>query len=382
MTDVQTVAKKKPHRLRAWLIALAASVLLIGGLGYTKYLQVMAAIAFGQSFPEPAEAVIVATAESVNRAPVTSAIGELKAVDRVDLRIERAGVITDLNFKSGDMVKRGQMLLVVDASEERADLAAADIDAKRLRTNANRQNALLAQGMVSKAGAEQSEALAAAAEARVAALRTAIGRKTIRAPFAGKVGITDLKPGQYVAEGSLVATIVGTQSGIYVDFTLPQAVVATLDREKPVRVTLGTAQLIARIVASESSVNEASRSLGYRALIKDYDGALPAGSMVTVEVDTGADGTVVAIPRTAVMRSPYGSTVYRLEEKAGVTRAKALLVVLGDTLGSDKVIVTSGLAAGTVIAADGVFKLRDGSLVRPVQRGGAGTASTPPKAGK
>jgi membrane fusion protein (multidrug efflux system) len=382
MTDVQTVAKKKPHRLRAWLIALAASVLLIGGLGYTKYLQVMAAIAFGQSFPEPAEAVIVATAESVNRAPVTSAIGELKAVDRVDLRIERAGVITNLNFKSGDTVKRGQMLLVVDASEERGDLAAADIDAKRLRTNANRQNALLAKGMVSKAGAEQSEALAAAAEARAAALRTAIGRKTIRAPFAGKVGITDLKPGQYVAEGSLVATIVGTQSGIYVDFTLPQAVVAKLDREKPVRVTLGTAQLTARIVASESSVNEASRSLGYRALIKDYDGVLPAGSMVTVEVDTGADGTVVAIPRTAVMRSPYGSTVYRLEEKAGVTRAKALLVVLGDTLGSDKVIVTSGLAAGTIIAADGVFKLRDGSLVRPVRQGGAGTASTPPQAGK
>jgi membrane fusion protein (multidrug efflux system) len=234
MTDAQPVEKKKPNRLRAWLIALAASVLLIGGLGYTKYLQVMAAIAYGQSFPGPAEAVIVATAESVNRAPVTSAIGELKAVDRVDLRIERAGVVTELNLKSGDTVKRGQVLLVVDASEERADLAAADIDAKRLRTNANRQNALLARDMVSKAGAEQADALAAAAEARAAALRTAIGRQTIRAPVAGKVGITDLKPGQYVAEGSLVATIVGTQSGIYVDFTLPQAVVAGIDREKPV----------------------------------------------------------------------------------------------------------------------------------------------------
>jgi hypothetical protein len=104
MTDAQPVEKKKPNLLRAWVIALAASVLLIGGLVYTKYLQVMAAIAYGRSFPEPAEAVIVATAESVNRAPVTSAIGELKAVDRVDLRIERAGVVTELNFKSGDTV--------------------------------------------------------------------------------------------------------------------------------------------------------------------------------------------------------------------------------------------------------------------------------------
>jgi membrane fusion protein, multidrug efflux system len=357
---------KRGFKARSWAIAGVASFALVGGLAFTKYNQVMAAIAYGESFPEPAEAVIVATAETVSRAPVATAIGQLQAVDLVDLRVERGGVITQLNFKSGALVKKGQVLLQVDTSEERADLAAAEVEAQRARTDADREAELLARGAASEAVAEQAEALAASAEARVSALRAAIDRKTIRAPFSGRVGITDLKPGQYVAEGSFVASLVGNQSGIYVDFSLPQDAVASLDPTLPVRVNIGDNQVAARIIATEPSIDVASRSLGYRALIENYKGNLPAGSLVTVEADTGAQRDTVVVPRTSVLRSPYGATVFALGEKDGQTRAKAMLVELGPSLGSDKVIVLSGLDAGTRIAADGVFKLRDGSLVRPV----------------
>jgi membrane fusion protein (multidrug efflux system) len=363
--STETPPRRKFHP-RSWAIAGAASVVLVGGLAFTKYTQVMAAIAYGQSFPEPAEAVMVAKAETVARAPLTSSIGELQALDRVDLRIERSGVITKLSFKSGDLVKRGQVLLQVDTSEERADLTAAEVEAQRARTDAEREAELLARGAAAAAIAEQAEALAASADARVAALRAAIDRKTIRAPFTGRVGITDLQPGQYVSEGDFVATLVGTQSGMYVDFTLPQDAVAALDKKQPVRVLIAGETFDARIVATEPSIDAASRSLGYRAVIEIYKGALPAGSLVTVEADAGAMRDTVVVPRTAVLRSPYGSTVFALQEKDGQTRAKALLVELGPALGSDQVIVNSGLDAGTIIAADGVFKLRDGGLVRPV----------------
>nr|MCU0732541.1 efflux RND transporter periplasmic adaptor subunit [Hyphomonas sp.] len=253
-----------------------------------------------------------------------------------------------------------------DTSEERADLAAAEVEAKRARTDAEREAELLARGAAAEAVAEQAEALAASAEARVAALRAAIDRKTIRAPFNGRVGITNLKPGQYVSEGSLVASLVGTQSGIYVDFTLPQDTVAALDPKRPVRVKIGDTQAEARIIATEPSIDVASRSLGYRAVIEKYAGNLPAGSLVTVEVDAGEQRDTVVVPRTSVLRSPYGATVFALQDTEGQTRAKAMLVELGPALGSDEVIVLSGLDAGTRIAADGVFKLRDGSLVRPV----------------
>lgn len=358
--------KRQGMGARGWAIAGVAAVALVGGLGFTKYNQVMAAIAYGASFPEPAEAVIVADAKTVSRAPVTTAIGQLQAVDLVDLRIERGGVITQMNFKSGDLVKKGQVLLQVETSEERADLAAAEVEAKRARTDAEREAELLARGAAAEAVAEQAEALAASAEARVAALRAAIDRKTIRAPFNGRVGITNLKPGQYVSEGSLVASLVGTQSGIYVDFTLPQDTVAALDAKRPVRVKIGETQAEARIIATEPSIDVASRSLGYRAVIEKYAGNLPAGSLVTVEVDAGEQRDTVVVPRTSVLRSPYGATVFALQDTEGQTRAKAMLVELGPALGSDEVIVLSGLDAGTRIAADGVFKLRDGSLVRPV----------------
>ncbi len=373
--DPAPTLPRRRIRARSWAIAGAASITLVGGLAFTKYTQVMAAIAFGQSFPEPAEAVMVASAETVSRAPVATAIGELQAVDLVDLRIERSGVITRLNFKSGDLVKRGQVLLQVDTSEERADLAAAEVEAQRTRTDAEREAELLARGAAAAAVAEQAEALAASATARVAALRAAIDRKTILAPFTGRVGITDLQPGQYVSEGDFLAALVGTQSGIYVDFTLPQDVVAALDAKKPVRVVIADKQIDARIVATEPSIDTASRSLGYRAVIENYKGVLPAGSLVTVEVETGSARDTVVVPRTAVLRSPYGSTVFALQEKDGEMRAKALLVELGPALGSDQVIVLSGLEPGTVIAADGVFKLRDGGLVRPVTEAEKATAA-------
>lgn len=369
-TEDSTSAAPQPKRgigARGWLLAGAASITLVGGLAFTKYNQVMAAIAYGQSFPEPAEAVITARAETYAHTPTTTAIGELQAVERADLRIERGGVITQLNFKSGDTVKKGQVLLQVDTSEERADLAAAEIEASRARNDADREAELLQRGAAAEAVAEQARALAASAEARVAALRTAIARKTIRAPFSGRVGITDLKPGQYVAEGTMIATLVGNQSGIYVDFTLPQDAVAALDPSKPVRVNIGQTKAQAGIVATEPGIDPASRSLGYRAIIDAYAGNLPAGSLVTVEVDTGTVRDSVVVPRTAVLRSPYGATVFALKETEGQTRAEARLVELGQPVEADKVIVLSGLEAGTPIAADGVFKLRDGSLVRPVE---------------
>jgi membrane fusion protein, multidrug efflux system len=354
----------KSARRRGWLIAGVAALVLVGGLAFTKFTQVMAGIAYGKSFPEPAQAVLVTTAQTVTQAPVITAVGALQAVNRIDLKIERSGVIAAMNFKSGDRVKKGQILLQLDTAEERADLAAAEIEARRTRIEAEREVALLAKGAASQAMAEETDARAASASARVSALRVAIDRKLIRAPFSGRVGITDLKPGQYVSEGSQLATLIGNEDGIYVDFTLPQDAMATLDVKRPVRVKMGDQTAEARIVATEPGLDTASRSLGYRALINDAGTALPAGSLVSVEVEASAPQNMVVIPRTAVMRSPYGSTVYALTEVEGQTRAKAMLVELGPAFGSDQIIVTSGLAAGTVIAADGVFKLRDGSLVQ------------------
>jgi membrane fusion protein (multidrug efflux system) len=373
-TRATPLSVRAPRRRLAWALAALASLLLVGGLAAVKYMQVRAAIAFGKSFPEPSEAVIQAVAERRSITPTATAIGELQAKNVVDLRIERAGVLRAVGFRSGDEVAAGAVLVEVDVAEEEADLAAARVDAGRAEREARRQASLQADGIAAQRELDDVQAKAAAARARVAALETAIGRKTIRAPFAGRVGITDLKPGQYVSEGDLVTRIVGADDEMYVDFALPQAAALDFDASKPVSVAIGRETIEAHVVAREPAIDAASRSLSFRAVIRKSGRDLPAGSLVTVTAPIGAPREEVVIPRTALVRSPYGDTVYRIDDAGGESRARAVIVEVGDVVGSDHLVVRSGLEPGVRIAADGVFKLRDGTLVTAVaERAPSGT---------
>jgi len=358
-----------PRRRLAWALSALAAILLIGGLAAVKMMQIKAAIAYGKSFPEPSEAVIQAVAERRAITPTATAIGELQAKHVVDLRIERAGVLRSVAFRSGDEVAAGAVLVEVDVAEEQADLDAARVEAARAEREARRQTSLEADGIAAQRELDDVQAKAAAARARVAALETAIRRKTIHAPFAGRVGITDLKPGQYVSEGDLVTRLVGADDEMYVDFALPQAAALDFDADMPVRVAIGTETREGRVIAREPAIDTASRSLSFRAVIQRSGRDFPAGSIVTVTAPIGVPHEEVVIPRTALMRSPYGDTVYRMEDVDGQTRARAVIVQAGDIVGADDVVIHAGLEPGVRIAADGVFKLRDGTLVTAVTGG-------------
>lgn len=357
------------RRRLAWTLSALASLLLIGGLAAIKIMQVRAAIAYGESFPEPAEAVVEAVAERRWIAPTATAIGEVQAKSVVELRVERSGVVEAVRFRSGDEVAAGALLVQVDVAEEQAELGAARVEARRAEREARRQTRLGAEGVSTPSRLDEVEAEAATARARVATLENEIRRKTIRAPFAGRVGITDLKPGQYVSEGDLVTRLVGLDEEMYVDFALPQAAALDFDSKAPVSVSVGETTIEGQVVAREPAIDTASRSLSFRAVIPKADRELPAGSLVTVTAPIGTPRAEVVIPRTALVRSPYGDTVYRIEEADGEARARAVLVEAGAILGEGEVVIHSGLEPGVRIAADGVFKLRDGSLVRSVERG-------------
>ncbi len=352
----------------AWFLSICAAIVLIVGLGSIKTLQIMAAIAYGQSFPEPAEAVIEVVAEHRPIAPTATAIGELQAKNIVELRIERSGVVRAVNFQSGEEVEADTILVQIDVAEEQADLKAAEVEAARANNEAARQSKLFREGTGTESRKQAADAVAAAARARVSMLQSAIARKTIRAPFAGRVGITDLKPGQFVSEGDLVTRIVGLDREMYVDFSLPQAAALAYDEREPVSVEIGTVTLSARVIAREPAIDTASRSLAFRAVVDIADHRAPAGSLVKVSVPIGERQDQVVIPRTALMRTPYGDTVFLLEDKEGQIRARAVIVTAGPIIGSDEIVILSGLEAGARIAADGVFKLRDGALVRPTSR--------------
>lgn len=354
-----------PLRVLAWTVSVMLSVGAVGGLGYLKYGQINAAMAEAASFPEPVETVELVTVGTTMAADTVNVIGELQAVELVELRVEVPGVVDRVGFSSGDEVSRGQILVRIDTSAERADLVAAQVDAERTASEAAREAELFKRGATSQALVEQTRALAAAAEARVQALETQIARKTIRAPFDGRVGITDLKPGQFVGAGDLIAQIVGLQDEIYVDFTVPQRSAVLIDRSRPVTVSLGTLEATGTITAVDPLIDRATRSLGFRALIDDPAFVGAAGGLVSVVLQTGEPEEKIVVPRTSIARSPYGDAVYVVADVNGQLRAASRQVRLGRTIGDQLIVILAGLEPGAVIAADGSFKLRDGALVAP-----------------
>ena len=356
-----------PRRVRvlAWTLSVVLSAGAAGVLGFVKYAQISAAMAEAASFPEPVETVELVTVGTTMVADTINVIGELQAVQLVELRVEVPGVVDRVGFSSGDEVRRGQVLVRIDTSAERADLAATRVDAERAASEAAREAELFERGATSQALVEQTRALAAASEARVQALETQIARKTIRAPFDGRVGITDLKPGQFVEAGDLIAQIVGLQNEVYVDFRVPQRSAVLIDRSRPVTVRLETLEATGTITAVNPLIDRATRSLGVRALVEDPDFARAAGGLASVILQTGTPKQKVVVPRTSIARSPYGDAVYVVAGVNGQLRAASRQVRLGQTVGDRFVVILDGLEPGVVIAADGSFKLRDGALVMP-----------------
>lgn len=354
-----------PVRVLAWSISIVFSFGALGGLGFVKYGQISAAMAQAAAFPEPSESVEMVTVGTAMVADTVNVIGDLQAVQLVDLRAEVPGVIETVGFASGEEVRKGQILTRIDTSAERADLDAARVDAERASSEARREVELFERGATSQALVEQTRAVAASASALVKALETQIERKTILAPFDGKVGITDLRPGQYVGAGDLITQIVGLQNKVYVDFTVPQRSAVLVDRTRPVTVSLGDLSTTANITAVNPVIDRATRSLRFRALISDGTFTDAAGGLVTVALQMDEPQDLVVVPRTSVSRSPYGDAVYVLSDVDGELRASSRQVRLGQTVGDDLIVVTDGLAPGLVIAADGSFKLRDGALVSP-----------------
>jgi membrane fusion protein, multidrug efflux system len=191
-----------------------------------------------------------------------------------------------------------------------------------------------------------------------------IGRKTIRAPFRARVGISDVHEGQYLNEGAELTTLQGVADSAYVDFTVAQQVAASLRKGAPVNVytTESTQPIKAQVLALDSRVDPTTRNAVVRARIADHGNAPAPGASVRVEVPVGAARTVVAVPASALRKGPGGDHVFVLFEDQGKTRVKMRAVTV-DALQGDQVVISQGLEAGERVAASGAFKLRESALV-------------------
>jgi membrane fusion protein (multidrug efflux system) len=353
---------------RALVIVVASLSGLVAFLAAYKYWRVSSMIATAASFGEPVEAVESAEVRAITWQGEASAAGTIVAREFVSLSNELAGTVARVEFGSGQVVEAGQVLLELDTRSERAELRSAEADIELARVTANRSQRLLEQRAGTQAQVDRARAELAQAEARREVVATAIARKTLRAPFRGRIGLRDVHPGQYLAEGTEITTLESVADGVYVDFRLAQELAAQLAPGARVRLSGGALRGDAEavVLAIDARADEASRTVRLRAEASGLGAEAKPGAFVEVTVASGSPREVLVVPVAAVRRAAYGDHVFAIGASGDggpELRAEQRFVETGPVVGTE-IVILDGLAAGDRVATEGSFKLRQGSLVR------------------
>ena len=370
---------KKP-----WIAVAVGLVVVVGLLVGVKAGQIVTMVHAGDSFAPPPESVSAARVEQAEWQATRGAVGSVVADRGVTLGAELPGLVREVLFESGASVKKGQVLVRLDTSTEEAQLAAASADAALAGLNLERVRTLRASESVPQAELDAAEARAKAASAQVASLKATIAKKTIRAPFDGRISIRQVELGQVVSPGTAIGSLQSV-TPIHADFWVPQQALADLERGQKVRLRTDAwpdATWEGEVTTVNPEVDVATRNVRVRATVRNEDGRLRPGMFANVEVLSDEHRPVLVIPATAVVFAPYGDSVFAIEqkkdEKTGRTAAVARqkFVRLGDRRG-DFVAVASGLAPGETIVSTGAFKLRNGMAVAVADAAGPGAKLAP-----
>jgi membrane fusion protein (multidrug efflux system) len=356
-------------KTKRWIAVVVGSLVVIGVLVGVKAGQIVTMVRASESFAPPPEAVTSATVDQVEWEAHRAAIGSLVAVRGVTLAAELPGTVREIAFESGATVRKGDVLVKLDTSAEEAQLAAALAEASLARITHQRARRLRLGEANAQADLDAAQARARQTDATVANLRATIAKKTIRAPFDGRIAIRQIELGQVVSPGSPIASLQSV-SPIHADFWLPQQALAELKVGQRARVRTDTfpdSEWEGEISTVNPEVDAATRNVRVRATLPNPDGRLRPGMFANVEIFSAEKKSVLVIPATAVIFAPYGDSVFAIEEKkdeAGkaVTVARHKFIRQGERRG-DFVAVADGLAPGERIVSSGAFKLRNGAPV-------------------
>lgn len=352
------------------IIMLLLTALVFGGIyGFQQFRNKMIQKAIrGQGMPPQAVSTFLAQAQTWQ--PTVEAVGTLRASKGVSLAAEVAGLVTGIHFESGATVKAGQLLVELNAAPLRAQLEQLKAAAMLARQNYERDIAQLKVQAVSQAVVDADAANLKSAQAQVATQEATIAQKTIRAPFAGKLGIRQIDPGQYLAAGSAIVNLQKLDT-MYLDFTVPQTQIDLIHAGD--KVVVQTSALPGRhftgnVAAIEPQVDTGTRNLLVRARIDNSKGTLLPGLFATVRVDEGGKRQFITVPNSAIAYNTYGSTVFVIKDGGKGADGKTSLTVeqrfvtTGAARG-DQVAVLTGLKAGETIVTAGQMKLRNGASV-------------------
>jgi membrane fusion protein (multidrug efflux system) len=352
------------------LIMLVAVGLLFGGIfGYNAHKTSMMKKSMA-AFKAPPVIVSATTAEYQTWQPQLNAVGSLRAVRGVDVTGEIAGLVQTIHFKSGDEVTKGHVLVQLNADSDIAQLHSLEADAELALTVYERDKKQFEAQAVSQATLDADASDLKSKKAKVAEQVALVEKKTIKAPFDGRLGISTVNPGQYINPGDKIVTLQSLDP-IYVDFYLPQQNLSRILPNQTVVVTTDSYPgftFTGKITAINPKVDPETRNVQVEATISNPGHKLLPGMYASVEIKAGTVMKYLTLPQTAVTFNPYGETVFIVEKTGESPEGKPVLTVrqafvtVGPTRG-DQIAILKGVKEGETVVTGGQIKLKNGSMV-------------------
>jgi membrane fusion protein (multidrug efflux system) len=352
------------------VIMLAAVGVLFGGIFGFQIFKTQMMKKFMASAPAPVVTVSATKAVFEQWQGQIKAVGSLRAARGVDVASEIAGMVRSVHFKSGDQVKAGQLLVQLNADSDIAQLRMLTATAELAQSVYDRDKLQFDAQAVSRATLDVDAADLKGKQAQVAQQTALVEKKTIRAPFAGRLGISSVSPGQYLNPGDMIVTLQALDA-LYVDFHLPQQELSRISTGQAIVAVTEThpdKEFKGTIVAINPKVDLQTRNVRIEATLANLRHELLPGMYVSIRVQAGAAARYLTLPRTAVTFNPYGETVYVIEEKGKDKDGKAnrivrqVFVTVGPARG-DQVAILKGIKEGDILVTSGQLKLKNGSGV-------------------
>ena len=321
------------------------------------------------SAPRP-PAVEAAKVEIMKLTDDTQAVGSLRSRQGVVVRPEVSGRITQLNFKDGDRVRKGQLLVQLDDQLQLAQVQQSQAELSIARANHQRNQELVAQNFISKRSVDESAANLEVAQAKLALSKATAARLKVIAPFDGMVGIRTANVGDYLKDGADVVNIEDIDA-VFVDFRLPERFQNKVKKGQTAGVSLDAlpgAKFVAFVQAVDPLIDTNGRSVGVRACIDNRQLRLRPGMFARVTAVFGERDQAKVVPEEAIVPQGQRVVVYkvvdgknkdekiaqRVEVKVGIRRP-------------GKVEILEGIEEGDMIVTAGQQRLqRDGMVVRVI----------------
>ncbi len=314
-----------------------------------------------QAGQKPAPIKVVAmVATTKNITDEINVPGTLKAGESVDIHSEISGRIITINFKEGNNIAKGALLVKLNDADLQAQMRKVQIQLKIAEQTEKRQSELLKIQGISQQDYDLSLLQVNNLKADMDIIKTSIAKTEIRSPFNGKIGLRNISEGAYITPSTSITNI-SQVSQVKLQFNVPEKYGTQLSIGKRINFGIdGEIQtFVAQIIAQEITIDENTRTLAIRAMVLNNHSALIPGAFAKVNISVGQKANAIMVPTLAVL--PTGRKKQVFIYKNGIAFATDVITGVRD---SSNIQIVSGVNLGDTIITSGLLFIKNGSEVK------------------